>query len=138
MTSFCKLFENHRWKVVMMLSWYYHLFLSTLRDNCHLFSTICHIKQYLNSRFARCSKIVSICIFESHSLSWGSIMDGFQNHVVKRTVSTSNYIVYCLSIMSLYTYIYIMIVFGKLIHVSTAVSFQLPACNTLPTIFTVT
>lgn len=118
-----------------MLDRYSHLLFYTLRDKCHLFSPICHIKQYLNSRFAECSKTVSFCIFESHSLSWGNIMDDFQNYLVKRPVSTSNYVLYCFSII--FSCIYIMIFFGKLIHASTAVSFQLPACNTLSTISTV-
>lgn len=79
-------------KYYMMLDRYYHLFLYTLRDNCHLFSPICHIKQCLSSRFAKCSKLVSICIIESHSLSWGNILENFQSHVLKWMVSTSNYI----------------------------------------------
>jgi len=56
-------------KYYMILDRYYHLFLYTFRDNCHLFSPICHIKQCLNSRFAKSSKIVFICIIERHSLS---------------------------------------------------------------------
>lgn len=90
-------------KYCMILGRYYHLFLYTLKNNCHLFSAVCHIKQCLNSRFAKFSKMDSIYIIECHFLSWGNILENLQSHVLKWTVSTSNYIL-VLFVYNLFAY----------------------------------